>query len=788
MKAGVILTLALLLHLGLGLAQEAERGKRRRGGQKRGRNRSMRQNSDVLARLRSVPVDNGDDGVSVFIESYRNVNELESNYNVIPGRKGQCLYQGITMFDRAVWSPKPCLTCLCSEGRVACDEVTCPRLRCQHTAIPAGECCPACSDPVPDAPELSGDFSELNDPSEQAPAVPHTQEHIDQLLRREEQVHREEEERARQQDAERRRKRRQKKLQAKKQKELFEERRREEEALQEKMEKEEEEKRREEQRRREEEAAAVERARKQRMEEERRLEEDRRRRLEMERRQLLRVLEEDWEGVGEDIEREWEGGERELEGGEREWEAGERGWEGGEREWEGGEREWEGRERELEGLEREWEEREDYEVGSEEEIWLRGDVFEMPRRRTSPGEAAPLPAPRVEEPNHLNPSLPPGCVISDVTVTCKNAHFTNIPPLSIPQLKALSLEGNDITTVPEGAFNGLPNLEWINLSKNKLTSSGIHPQVFKGLKFLTRLYMDGNLLEFIPSELPPSLQELKINENNLRGINENSMQNLKNLITLELEGNMLSEGNVAPSAFLPLAQLSYLRLGRNHFRTIPQGLPASLQELHLENNVIEEISETVFNHSRNLNIVVLRHNRLDETRIAPLAWINHKHLESIDLSHNKLYHVPSFLPRSLVHLVLVGNQIERIPGYVFAHMDPGIEYLYLSFNKLDSEGVDPVSFFGSFRSLSELFLDHNQLTTVPLSIREMKSLRFLRLNDNNIGSIAEDAFCDPSSEEDSSLMTLRLENNVIDTRKISPTAFSCIHSYLSIVLKPQKTN
>lgn len=50
------------------------------------------------------------------------------------------------------------------------------------------------------------------------------------------------------------------------------------------------------------------------------------------------------------------------------------------------------------------------------------------------------------------------------------------------------------------------------------------------------------------------------------------------------------------------------------------------QELHLENNLIEEISEGAFNQTKNLNVVVLRHNRLDETRIAPLAWIDHKYV------------------------------------------------------------------------------------------------------------------------------------------------------------------
>lgn len=73
-------------------------------------------------------------------------------------------------------------------------------------------------------------------------------------------------------------------------------------------------------------------------------------------------------------------------------------------------------------------------------------------------------------------------------------------------------------------------------------------------------------------------------------------------------------------------------------------------------------------------------------------------------------------------------------GFVFAHMDPGLEYLYLSYNKLDGEGIEPESFFGSFNSMVELCLDHNQLITVPSGINEMTNLHFLRLNNNKIRS------------------------------------------------------
>lgn len=65
-------------------------------------------------------------------------------------------------------------------------------------------------------------------------------------------------------------------------------------------------------------------------------------------------------------------------------------------------------------------------------------------------------------------------------------------------------------------------------------------------------------------------------------------------------------------------------------------------------------------------------------------------------------------------------------------MDPGLEYLYLSYNKLDEDGIEPESFFGLHRSMVELCLDHNQLVTVPTGINEMSNLHFLRLNNNNI--------------------------------------------------------
>ncbi|XP_034724848.1 extracellular matrix protein 2 [Etheostoma cragini] len=731
------------------IIRHRNRGKRKKDGQGPGKARAGHSRPPKIRQVTgagSLVVTGENQENTLFMESYKNIQEQHSSYKVIPGKQGQCVYRGLTMFNQAVWSPKPCVTCLCTGGRVVCDEITCPVVHCHFPFTPAGECCPVCMESDSDLSlDLSGDSPVGNDPGE--PVSPLTQEEIQRIIWREEEEHREEEERLRKKDEARKMRRKQRKEQAEKQRKIVEERRREEEeALRLQVAKEEEEWRRlmeEEDRKRKE--AADREAR----EMERKLEEERWRQEEILREELLALVEEE-----EDKKQE-----------------------------------------EVEGA-----------------LWLRGDVFEMPPKGPEEPEKpdlfpAPIPRPPPATEDELKEleaemeeeeeeregvvvnrgGLPPGCYISDVTLTCENAKLLYFPPLAIPELRSLSLEGNNISSIPAEAFNGIPNLEWINLKKNKLTFAGIDAKAFRGLKMLRRLYLDGNLLEAVPAYLPPTLQELKISENKLRGINKHSFQELSSLVILELEGNLLSEGNVDPLAFAPLKQLSYLRLGRNHFRTVPQGLPISLLELYLENNLIEEISETVFNQTHSLNVVSLRYNRLEENRIAPLAWINHRNLESIDLSHNHLYLVPSYLPRSLVHLVLVGNNIERIPGYVFAHMDPGLEYLYLSYNKLDGEAIEPESFFGSYQSMVELCLDHNQLIHVPSGINEMTNLHFLRLNNNMIRSIPDEGICDPNHSGDTTLVALRLENNYIDPQKISPTAFSCVRSSSSVVLKPQKT-
>ncbi|XP_069065484.1 extracellular matrix protein 2-like isoform X2 [Pleurodeles waltl] len=394
-------------------------------------------------------------------------------------------------------------------------------------------------------------------------------------------------------------------------------------------------------------------------------------------------------------------------------------------------------------------------------------------------------SPTAEIDAHIMPSLPTGCLLTETTIACANTKMKRLPQLIDAGLKTLYLAENEIAHLPADAFAGLPNLEWLDLSKNKLEDAGVAMDVFKNLTKLKRLNLDGNRLTAVPP-LPPLLQELKMNDNRIQGLQRHSFRGLYKLLTLELEGNDFHDGNVYPLSFKPLRSLIYLRLDRNRFRAVPSGLPTSLQELHLDNNRIEQVSEGLLNKTMNLTALVLSNNRLQEDRIAPRAWIDLPKLETLDLSYNRLVHVPSFLPRGLRQLRLHHNQIERIPGYVFAHMKPGLEFLHLSHNRLREDGIHGSSFLGLYKSLAELLLDNNLLHAVPRGLLSLKALQVLRLSFNRIRYVPLNSICDMRVPEDSNLISVHLENNLIDRHLIPPMAFSCIKTYYSVVLRPQQ--
>lgn len=79
-------------------------------------------------------------------------------------------------------------------------------------------------------------------------------------------------------------------------------------------------------------------------------------------------------------------------------------------------------------------------------------------------------------------------------------------------------------------------LQTLILVNNKITI--IHAKAFSSLVNLERLYLSKNLLKEVPSNIPKSLQELRIHENQITKIKKTNFAGMANVIVM---GKNISE-------------------------------------------------------------------------------------------------------------------------------------------------------------------------------------------------------------------------------------------------------
>ncbi|ETE66061.1 Biglycan, partial [Ophiophagus hannah] len=181
-------------------------------------------------------------------------------------------------------------------------------------------------------------------------------------------------------------------------------------------------------------------------------------------------------------------------------------------------------------------------------------------------------------------------------------NLVEIPPNLPNSLVELRIHENKIKKIPKAVFNGLHNMNCIEMGGNPLENSGFEPGAFDGLK----------------------LNYLRISEAKLTGVPKGSIQTLE-MWTFRSYTQLAAQAN--PSAlpshlFLtgPLIQSlaaagvvhqdicllhegMRLGLGHNNIRMIENGSLAFLpilRELHLDNN---KLSRVVYLHSNNITHV-----------------------------------------------------------------------------------------------------------------------------------------------------------------------------------------
>lgn len=159
----------------------------------------------------------------------------------------------------------------------------------------------------------------------------------------------------------------------------------------------------------------------------------------------------------------------------------------------------------------------------------------------------------------------------------------------------------------------------------------------------------------------------------------------------------------------------------NKLEHIPEGLPHSLKDLRLDHNAITSMSPGSLQGMNGLTALRLHYNSIQElgSAVEPLAS-----LSFLDLRGNELSKVPKHLPLKLSQLYLDHNHITSVPDD-FVKKRPQLRFIRLSHNRLMDAGIPPNTF--NVSTLMELDLSHNKLEKIPSISTSLQNL-YLQAN------------------------------------------------------------
>ncbi|XP_057711598.1 decorin [Corythoichthys intestinalis] len=238
------------------------------------------------------------------------------------------------------------------------------------------------------------------------------------------------------------------------------------------------------------------------------------------------------------------------------------------------------------------------------------------------------------------PRCPFRCQCHLRVVQCSDLGLKEVPKDIPDDTTLLDLQNNKITEIKENDFKNLKGLHALILVNNKI--SNIHAKALNPLTKLQRLYLSKNNLKEMPANMPKSLQELRIHENDISKIKKASFQGMSQVIVMELGSNPLKSAGIDAGAFADLKRVSYIRIADTQITEIPKGLPSSLSELHLDGNKISKVTAESMKGLKQLAKLGLSHNEISLVENGTL--VNVPHLREIHLDNNALTSVPPGLP------------------------------------------------------------------------------------------------------------------------------------------------
>ncbi|XP_067354970.1 slit homolog 2 protein isoform X5 [Channa argus] len=346
-------------------------------------------------------------------------------------------------------------------------------------------------------------------------------------------------------------------------------------------------------------------------------------------------------------------------------------------------------------------------------------------------------------------ACPEKCRCEGTTVDCSNQKLTKIPD-HIPQYTAeLRLNNNEFSVLEAtGIFKKLPQLRKINLSNNRI--SDIEEGTFEGATGVNELILTSNRLENIHHRMLKGLSGLRtlmLRSNRISCVSNSSFVGLSSVRLLSLYDNQITSMN--PGAFDTLHSLSTLNLLANPFncnchlawlgdwlrrKRIVTGNPRCQSPYFLKEIPIQDVAVQDF----------ACEDGNDENSCSPVLRCPAECscLDTVVRCSNKgLTTLPKGLPKETTELYLDGNHFTQVPVELS-------NYKHLTLIDLSNNQISTLSnhSLSNMSELLTLILSYNRLRCIPVRAFDgLKSLRLLSLHGNDISLIPEGAFKDLSA-------------------------------------------
>nr|XP_006817047.1 PREDICTED: leucine-rich repeat and death domain-containing protein 1-like [Saccoglossus kowalevskii] len=377
--------------------------------------------------------------------------------------------------------------------------------------------------------------------------------------------------------------------------------------------------------------------------------------------------------------------------------------------------------------------------------------------------------------------------------------------LELPRLRCLSLAGNCLQKIYD--VNKATKLQYLDISENHFESMLDVHGLFE-LNKLKNLQMRSNRLTEIPDIISKlhSLQYLDCSLNEIRIINKlpaalhtfklragrnsrltivsNIGNTCRRMKHLDLSNNHIDSKDEAMdneigvlSTVSQMTKLTYLNVEAraNCIVSLPEKMaPEMLEELYLDDNELNDISNVKFNSMAKLRILSLRNNHL---QTIPDSLGRVFNLETLDLEGNQINDIPENLSWTrLKKINLSKNKLKQFPTQL--EKAPQLENLNLSNNTLgdtttrtlfstlqklkclnikntDSKHIPDGCCHSE--NLEELILSDNNIEEIPHDIQQMKNLQELHIDNNNIEVVPKHVF------QHTSLKSIHANDNKIHT-------------------------